>query len=112
MTEIIKISHKGLTAKEIAVQKRLWTSHPAFAIFLSGLSANNIVTPFNNTSYNNGMTAGENDFPLWLKDNILLLAETGIGVSIEMENGVLCSNSLSSDRAGKKFPNRRRALKL
>ena len=54
MTEIIKISHKGLTPEEVAAQKGIWTSHPAFAIFLNGLAANNnIVTPFNNTSYNN-----------------------------------------------------------
>lgn len=110
MQDIIKVSHRNLGHAEIRAEKEKWPRHPAYAVFLRELCANNdIVVSFNRLGHHKLQKA--EDFPHWLQNNILLLSDMGIGVSIEMENGAVLSNSLPLNKHQKTLPHRGHALR-
>ena len=102
MVSAIKVSHHELTAVEKKEEFDKWIKHPAYSLFLNLLAANTQnVTTFNHFALYVNVGLQASNFPSWLCDNILLLGDKGLNICIQLENGVILSNTPDITKNGK-----------
>jgi hypothetical protein len=91
MSNSIKISHAGLSQEERASEMAKWIDHEAYPLFAA--EKGNGRDPIATCARSLEVAAHGEAFPLWLRDNLMVLGYKGIGVSLELEDGKTLSNT-------------------